>query len=424
MDAPKVPRHANAVVVGGGCMGASAAFHLARRGLDVVLVEKDHVGAGATGHSGAIVRQHYETRVGIRLARDSLAFFNRFEEETSLSCDFRRTGFLSGARERDVRALEALLALLRAERVKAQRLGPEEAAEMEPQLDISDYAAVVHDPDAGYADPIAAAVGFAESARRSGAAVIEGRSVNEIGTRKGRVAGIRIRRGGLIESEHVIVAAGNWTPAIVRKAGVRLPIRFVRGEVAILRRPPGFGSPPRVHFDFYGNTYSRPESEKEMLVGYMDTDPRRAVQGPELRDDAIAAATVRDLRARLGRRFPIMARAQRRGGGGWPPICNKDLRRGRPRLQRFRMDRHDPLAERRHRAPESSMREATDDRDEVLLVAGEPHAEIDGITAFGERPGLPAKLCEELCESDLPVHSDQRGLLPHLVLLGQVLHEA
>ena len=314
MDAPKVPRHADAVVVGGGCMGASTAFHLARRGLDVVLVEKDHVGAGATGHSGAIVRQHYETRVGIRLARDSLAFFNRFEEETGLSCDFRRTGFLSGARERDVRAFEALLALLRAERVKAQRLGPEEAAEMEPQLDVSDYAAVVHDPDAGYVDPIAAAVGFAESARRSGATVIEGRSVNEIVTRKGRVAGIRIRRGGLIESEHVIVAAGNWTPAIVRKAGVRMPIRFVRGEVAILRRPPGFGSPPRVHFDFYGNTYSRPESEKEMLVGYMDTDPRRAVQGPELRDDAIAAATVRDLRARLGRRFPIMGRAQRRGG--------------------------------------------------------------------------------------------------------------
>src|SRR3989449_6896423 len=134
MDSSPIPRRADAVVGGGGCMGASAAFHLARRGLDVVLVEKDDVGAGATGRSGAIVRQHYETRVGIRLARDSLAFFNRFEEETSLSCDFRRTGFLSGARERDVPAFEALLALLRAEGVKAQRLGPEEAAEWSRSL--------------------------------------------------------------------------------------------------------------------------------------------------------------------------------------------------------------------------------------------------------------------------------------------------
>src|SRR3989442_12867362 len=119
---------------------------------------------------------------------------------------------------------------------------------MEPQLDVSDYAAVVHDPDAGYVDPIAAAVGFAESARRSGATVIEGRSVNEIVTRKGRVAGIRIRRGGLIESEHVIVAAGDWTPASVREAGGRMPVRFVRGGVAIPCPPPGVWSPPRARF--------------------------------------------------------------------------------------------------------------------------------------------------------------------------------
>src|SRR5689334_6813618 len=82
MVAPEIPREAEVVVVGGGCMGVSTAFHLARREVDVVLVEKGHVASGATGHSGALVRQHYETRVGIRLARDSLAFFRRFEKET------------------------------------------------------------------------------------------------------------------------------------------------------------------------------------------------------------------------------------------------------------------------------------------------------------------------------------------------------
>ncbi len=295
-------------------MGASTAFHLARQGLGVVLVEKGHVGSGATGHSGAIVRQHYESRVGIRLARDSLAFFSRFEEETGLPCDFRRTGFLSGSRERDLPAFEALLGLLRSEGVRAERVGSDEATEMEPRLDVSDYAALVHDPDAGYADPIATAVGFAEGAGRSGARVLEGRGVVEIVVRKGRVAGVKLRGGGSINSSRIVLAAGNWTPAIARRAGVRLPVRFVRGEVAILRCPPGFGAPPRIHFDFYGNTYSRPEAEKDVLVGYMDTDPRKAVRGPELRDDAIAAATVRDLRGRLARRFPIIARAQPRGG--------------------------------------------------------------------------------------------------------------
>jgi glycine/D-amino acid oxidase-like deaminating enzyme len=314
MDVVPPPRRTDAVVIGGGCMGASTAFHLARRGLDVVLLERDHVGAGATGHSGAIVRQHYETRVGIRLARDSLAFFSRFEEETGLPCDFRRTGFLSGTRERDLPAFEALLALLRSEGVRAERLGPAEASELEPRLAVSDYAALVHDPDAGYADPIATAVGFAEGARRSGATVLEGRGVREIVIREGRAAGVRLRGGGMITSERVVLAAGNWTPTVARPAGVRLPVRFVRGEVAILRRPPDFGAPPRIHFDFYSNTYSRPEGEKDVLVGYLDTDPRTAVPGPVLRDDAIAAATVRDLKSRLARRFPIIARAQPRGG--------------------------------------------------------------------------------------------------------------
>src|SRR5712691_9596312 len=120
MATSRVPRRADVVVVGGGCMGTSIAFHLARRGVDVVLVERGHVASGATGHSGALVRQHYEARIGIRLARESLGVFQRFEKETGYPCDFRRTGFLSGSRERDLPAFDALLDLLRSEGVRAE----------------------------------------------------------------------------------------------------------------------------------------------------------------------------------------------------------------------------------------------------------------------------------------------------------------
>src|SRR6058998_30279 len=172
-----VPRTADAVVVGGGCMGTSIAWHLARRGLGVVLLEKSHVASGATGHSGALVRQHYEARIGIRLAKESLAFFRRFKEETGFSCDFRTTGFLSGTRERDLPAFEALVELLRSEGVRAERLTPSDARTMEPQLEVSDYAALVHDPDAGYADPIATAHGFADAATMEGAKVLHAHAV-------------------------------------------------------------------------------------------------------------------------------------------------------------------------------------------------------------------------------------------------------
>jgi len=313
MVAPDIPRETEVVVIGGGCTGASIAFHLARRDVDVVLLEKGHVASGATGHSGALVRQHYEARIGIRLARESLAFFQRFEKETDFSCDFRRTGFLSGSRERDLPAFDALLDLLRSEGVRAERLTPSDAKAMEPQLEVSDYAALVHDPDAGYADPIATANGFAAAAAVEGAKVFEDRAVTSIATRSGRVVGVKIRGEGLLSCGRVVVAAGNWTRDLVAAVGPRLPIRYVRGEVAILRRPFDFGPPPRIHFDFYANTYSRPEGEKDTLAGYMDTDPRKTMRNYEL-VESLPVTTVRDIRTRLGKRFPRMAEAQPRGG--------------------------------------------------------------------------------------------------------------
>src|SRR2546425_5905715 len=310
---PGLPRTADVIVVGGGCMGTSIAWHLARRGLGVVLLEKSHIAAGATGHSGALVRQHYEARLGIRLARESLAFFRRFEEETGFSCDFRTTGFLSGTRERDLPAFEALIELLRSEGVRAERLTPSDAKTMEPQLEVSDYAALVHDPDAGYADPIATAHGFAAAAVVEGAKVFDDHEVSSIETRSGKVTGVKIHGAGLLSAERVVLAAGNWTRDLAATVAPRLPVRYVRGEVAILRRPVDFGAPPRIHFDFYGNTYSRPEGEKDTLTGYMNTDPRNTMPRHEF-VESLPAVTVRDLRTRLAKRFPRMNDAQPRGG--------------------------------------------------------------------------------------------------------------
>ena len=294
-------------------MGASIAFHLARRDVDVVLLEKDHVASGATGHSGALVRQHYESRIGIRLARESLAFFQRFEKETGFPCDFRPTGFLSGTRARDVPAFDSLFNLLRSEGVRVERLSPSDAKTVEPQLEVSDYAAVVYDPAAGYADPIATAHGFAAAAAVDGAKVFAGQAMAALATRTGHVTGIKLRGGKSLACERVVVAAGNWTPQLVAKAGPRLPLRFVRGDVAILRRPVDFGPPPKIHFDFYGNTYSRPEGDKDTLCGYMDMDPRKTARNHEL-GETLPSATVRDLRGRLAKRFPRMTEAQPRGG--------------------------------------------------------------------------------------------------------------
>ena len=308
-----VPPSADAVVVGGGCMGASTAFHLARRGLRVVVLERHHIASGSTGHSGAIVRRLYEARIGVRLARAGLGFFQRFEEETGHPCGFVETGILSGARARDVPALEALIALMRSEGVDARAVSPREAKALAPHLAVDDLAAAAFDPESGYADPILTAAGFAGAAEANGAHLAEGVRVEEVTAPRGSERIVRWSRGR-IAAGSVIVAAGTLTNRVLPKGAAAIPMRFEPGEVAIFRRPAGSGDPPPVYFDVYGNTYSRPEGSRDVLAGYMKRPPERTAVRPEPFDETLPMATARDLRRRLALRFPIMARAQPRGG--------------------------------------------------------------------------------------------------------------
>ena len=294
-------------------MGASTAYHLAGRGFQVVLLERDYVASGATGHSGALVRQYYETRIGVRLARAGLKFFQEFDNRTGHPCGFVPTGFLSGARARDVPALEKLVALQVSEGVDARIVEPREAKALEPQLAVHDLAAAVFDPEAGYADPILTAAGFARAAEENGANIVEGALARGIAKARGNGLVVRSSRGAIATSA-VVLAAGSFTNRLLPKTTKPIPITFERGEVAILRRPADTGEPPRLHFDVYGNTYSRPEGPRDVLVGYLEREARRTVRTPEPFDDTVPMAPIRDLRTRLARRFPVMAHAQPRGG--------------------------------------------------------------------------------------------------------------
>src|SRR5436309_418616 len=105
-----------------------------------------------------------------------------------------------------------------------------------PRVEVSDYAAVVRDPEAGYGDPIATSVGFAQSAAGSGAVLLESRDVSSVVIRSGRIASVRIRGRSTITTDRVVLAAGNWTPELARALRVPLRVRFVRGDIVILDR--------------------------------------------------------------------------------------------------------------------------------------------------------------------------------------------
>src|SRR5439155_3765568 len=237
---------ADVVVVGGGCNGASLAFHLAEgKAGRVVLLEKGALASGPTGRSTAIVRQHYSNEVTARMALDSLRVFQEWEDRIGGTCGFVRTGFLVGVRDGDRTALEGNVALQRGVGIDVRLVGADELRRLEPQLFAEDLVAGAYEPEAGYCDPVSTTTSFAEAARGRGARIVQGREVTAIRIERGRVAGVETAAGS-VAAPVVVVAAGPWARRLVDGVGVALPVEPSRHPVCAFRRPPEFGRAPMI----------------------------------------------------------------------------------------------------------------------------------------------------------------------------------
>ncbi|MDQ7819658.1 MAG: FAD-binding oxidoreductase [Armatimonadota bacterium] len=302
---------ADAVVVGGGVTGTSAAFQLARRGRRVILVERGTVGSGPTGRTAGIIRLHYSYEPLILLAARSREVFARFEDVTGATCDFTRCGFLLLAPDREMDGLREIVAMQRRLGIEAEVLSPDEVAARFPQLATDDVAGAAWEPGSGFADGYATAAGFAAAARRSGADVWEGVTVRALRIEGGRVRGVETTRGP-VDAAAVLVAAGPWTPDLLRAAGVDIPIQSSRQQVVHLAPPPGWRLPVVVE-DMVLGLYARPEAGDTVLAGVLEEEAEQIVQ-----PDAFAPGVDFEFVERIGRlwarRFPTARSAQVRGG--------------------------------------------------------------------------------------------------------------
>jgi glycine/D-amino acid oxidase-like deaminating enzyme len=302
------------VVVGGGCIGASAAFYLAQaRAGRVVLVERDRVGSGPTARTVGIVRLHYSHEPLVELARRSLERFVHFEELTGKSADFTRTGFLLLAPATELEGLAANVALQRRLGVRAEVLTPEEVARLDPRLDLEGVAGAAYEPEAGYADGYATATGFAAAARRLGVEVWEGTSAQELQVASGRVGGVQTSRG-LVSCSRVLVAAGVWTAALLRTVGVDFPVVASREQVVQLAPPPSFGRLQLVVEDLGLGFYARPETGGTVLAGVLEEEPEQIVPDPDRFNTGVDWDFVERVGTLWSRRYPSGAQAEFRGG--------------------------------------------------------------------------------------------------------------
>ena len=276
-------RTADAVIVGGGVTGCSLAFQLAGLGLRRVLVlERRFIGSGGTGRSVGIIRQLYPTPETTQMVLRSLAVFERFGDAVGGASGFVGCGVLIGVGAAMRPSLEKTLTLQRALGVRADILDPAELARIEPRIDPAGLGAVLYEPGSGYGDPSAVTAGYADAARRRGAVIEQGQEVRALRQSGGRITGVATASGEEIAAPVVVNAAGLWSPALARLAGIDLPIVIGRHPVFVLERDPGFGPAHMVYLDLHGGSYVKPETGGLTLTGSLTDDETQHPMDPEL----------------------------------------------------------------------------------------------------------------------------------------------
>jgi sarcosine oxidase, subunit beta len=226
---------ADVVIIGGGCMGASVAFHLARRGIrEVVLVERESMlGTGSTGRNAGGVRHQFSNEANIRLSIESIGMLRQFKEEVGYEIDFHPDGYLFLlSTPSSVAAFRKNVEIQRACGINVQWLDAAGAQRLAPGLDADGVLGATFCPDDGIADPNGVTMGFAKAAQALGVEIERETEVTALDVEAGRIAGVRTSRGGI--STHVVVnAAGPYARQVGRLAGVDVPVDPHRRHIFI-----------------------------------------------------------------------------------------------------------------------------------------------------------------------------------------------
>ena len=225
----EVPEQARVVVIGGGIVGCSVAYHLAREGWsDVVLLERRKLTSGTTWHAAGLIAQLRATANMTKLAKYSQELYSELESATGVSTGFVRTGSITVALSQErSQELSRSAAMARAFGVEIEEISANEAVERHPYLDRNGIVSGVYLEKDGQGDPANIALALAKGARQLGARLFEGVKATEFSVRGRRVESVAWESGGTagsIRAEHVVNCAGMWAHALGRQAGVNVPL--------------------------------------------------------------------------------------------------------------------------------------------------------------------------------------------------------
>jgi sarcosine oxidase subunit beta len=275
-----VPARADAVVVGGGVIGCSIAYHLARSGLQVILCERETLGSQSTGRCAGGVRQQFSSEVNVRMQRLSVEAFLHFGDEVGSPLDFRQIGYLFLlSSDQDVRSFRSQLGMWhRVGLTEASWVTPEEASALSPAIATEGILGGTFCPSDGIASPNDATAGYATAARRLGARVVEGLEVRAVEVDRGRVEGVRTAAGS-IASPLVFDCAGAWSAEVAAMAGVALPVAPYPRHVFLTEPCPPVPRDNPMTIDFTSSLYFHPEGDGVLFgMGERDESPTFATE--------------------------------------------------------------------------------------------------------------------------------------------------
>ena len=266
-------RTADVVIVGGGVMGASTAYHLAARGIkNVVLLEREpFFGQGATGRCAGGVRYQFGTEVHVRLSIESLGMLQSFKEETGQDINYRKCGYLFALTDpNQAETFKHNVEMQRRLGVNTRWLTGDEVRTRLPLMAFDDALGGTFNPEDGLVDPNSVVSGYVSAAQRLGIDAINSVDVIGIDVRRGRVQGVETTLGS-IATPLVVNAAGPWSSPVAALAGVDLPVVPVRRQW--FTTTPLAGIPPDFPFviDFARSLYFHREGAG-LLIGMSNSD--------------------------------------------------------------------------------------------------------------------------------------------------------
>jgi sarcosine oxidase subunit beta len=312
-------------IVGAGVHGASVAYHLASRGVKVVIFERWTPAGGPTGRSSAICRAYYTNTFLARAARDSIAMLENFEEVTGVDAGFRRTGLLFLHPPEDDADVRASAERLNELGIATELFHLERLAREYPAFDLDGIGIGAFERNAGYADPHATTEGLFRRAVSLGATACVGVRVVGVAASEAGVT-ISTDDGERTPCSRLLIAAGPWTRLLVAQVGVDLPLTVERHVVATFAW--GSAEPAPAHGDLIGGYYFRPEGEDLYLVGPVHA---AAQVDPDAFDPEIREDETQSLAAAVVRRLPHLAASEVHGGWAslydvspdWQPVIGQ-----------------------------------------------------------------------------------------------------